>query len=313
LGNNIIVQNSTAHDVGGDGILVTQWTNATMQNNVVYHTGLCSNCSGSSSGLWEWWCNSCTVQNNESYNNLSGDANDGGDFDIDFYNNNNIVQYNYGHDSVGYCVSVFGSASSVDNNSIIRYNVCSNNDQWAANAAQGEIFLNTWNGGALNGVQIYNNTIYFNPAAPTSVLNTMGGTYTGSSPVFFENNIIYSAVPGMIATTSAFKLDYNIYWTTAGASPQWTWNGTTYTSLADYQAASSQDAHSIVADPMLNTPTSHSTGMPTSAFTLETGSPAIGAGTNVCSGISQCTMGSQDFFGNPLPANDAGYNIGAYQ
>jgi hypothetical protein len=313
LGNNIIVQNSTAHDVGGDGILVTQSTNATMQNNVVYHTGLCSNCSGSSSGLWEWWCNSCTVQNNESYNNLSGDANDGGDFDIDFYDNNNIVQYNYGHDSVGYCVSVFGSASSVDNNSIIRYNVCSNDDQWAANAAQGEIFLNTWNGGALNGVQIYNNTIYFNPAAPASVLNTQGGTYTGSSPVFFENNIIYSAVPGMIATTSAFKLDYNLYWATAGASPQWTWNGTTYTSLADYQAASSQDAHSIVADPMLNSPTSHSIGMPTSAFTLETSSPAIGAGTNVCFGISQCTMGTQDFFGNPLPANDTGYNIGAYQ
>jgi hypothetical protein len=162
-------------------------------------------------------------------------------------------------------------------------------------------------------VRIYNNTIYFNPAAPSSVLNTQGGTYTGSSPVFFENNIIYSAVPGMIATTSAFKLDYNIYWSAGGASPQWTWNGTTYKSLADYQAASSQDAHSIVADPMLNNPTSHSTEMPTSAFTLETGSPAIGAGTNVCIGISGCTMGTQDFFGNPLPANSAGYNIGAYQ
>jgi hypothetical protein len=56
LGNNITVQNSTAHDVGGDGILVMTASNVLMQNNVTYHTGLCSACTGSTPGaLWEWF------------------------------------------------------------------------------------------------------------------------------------------------------------------------------------------------------------------------------------------------------------------
>jgi hypothetical protein len=33
----------------------------------------------------------------------------------------------------------------------------------------------------------------------------------------------------------------------------------------------------------------------------------------VCAGISGCTMGTQDFFGNPLPASGTGLNIGAFQ
>jgi hypothetical protein len=314
LGSKVTVQSSTAHDVYGDGILILELTNGTIENSVVYHTGLCPNCGSSTpGGLWEWWCHTCTIQNNESYDNQTWSAHDGGDFDIDYYNSDNIVQYNYGHDSAGYCISVFGAENSVDTNSIVRYNVCSNNAQNPATSYQGDVFLSTWDGGSLNCVQIYNNTFYWNPATPASLLNTAAATYNGSSPTFFENNIVYSAVPGLVATTSAFALDYNIYWTTGSGSPQWSWNGNTYNSVAAYQAASTQEAHSLVADPMLDNPTSHSTGMPTSAFRLETGSPAIGAGTNVCTGITGCTMGSQDFFGNPLPANGSGYNIGAYQ
>jgi hypothetical protein len=64
---------------------------------------------------------------------------------------------------------------------------------------------------------------------------------------------------------------------------------------------------------MLNTPSYHSVDRPTAAFTLLPGSAAIGAGTDVCSGIvGTCSMGDQDFWGNPLPT-DSGYNIGAWQ
>jgi hypothetical protein len=52
--------------------------------------------------------------------------------------------------------------------------------------------------------------------------------------------------------------------------------------------------------------------MSKTAFTLQTNSPAIGAGTNICDGISGCSMGTQDFFGTLLPST-AGFNIGAYQ
>lgn len=289
-------------------------TNGTIQNSVVYHTGLCPNCASTPSGLWEWYCHTCTIQNNESYANQTWNTHDGGDFDIDYYNSDNIVQYNYGHDSAGYCIAFFGAENAVDIHNVFRYNVCSNNARSVSNAWQGDVFLSTWNGGSLSGVEIYNNTFYWNPATPAPLLNTMQASYSGSAPTFFENNIVYSAVPSLVATTSDFKLDYNIYWTTAPGVPRWAWNGVSHTSLSTYQAVSSQDAHSRFTNPLLIDPTSHSTGIPSaSAFVLQSGSPAIGAGTDVCAGINECFMGSQDFFGNPLPINGTGYNIGAYQ
>ena len=68
------------------------------------------------------------MQFNEAYGNgTPNNAKDGGAFDIDYYNSNNTYQYNYGHDNMAYCVAIFGSGNSATVNSIVRYNVCSNN------------------------------------------------------------------------------------------------------------------------------------------------------------------------------------------
>jgi hypothetical protein len=287
LGNNVTIQNSTVHDVYGDGILLESVSNGLLQNDVVHNSGLCPHnpgCISTPVGLWELYCHTCTVQNNESYANQSWSPWDGGDYDIDVWNNNNLVQYNYGHDSAGYCVSVFSANSVVGTDNVIRYNVCSNNSQLVNSPDPGEIFMNTWNGGSLNGVQIYNNTFYWNPATPGPAFNTVFASYSGTDAKFFKNNIIYSTVPYLVQTTSDFALDNNIYWT-VGAAPDWNMDGTDYTDLASYQSASAQDAHSLYTDPMLNNPTYHIVGRPTSAFTLMPGSPALGAGTNVCSGV----------------------------
>jgi hypothetical protein len=261
------------------------------------------------------YCHTCVIQNNESYDIQDYSMWDGGDYDIDVWNTNNIVQYNYGHDSIGYCVSVFSADNVVSTDNIIRYNVCSNNARLANSPDSGEIFMNT-NGaaisGTLDGVQVYNNTFYWNPATPGPAFNTVNANFSGTNSNFFKNNIIYSTVPYLIQTTSDFALDNNIYWT-VGAAPDWSLNGVDYTSFASYQSASGQDAHSLFTDPMLNTPSYHSVDRPTAAFTLLPGSAAIGAGTDVCSGIvGTCSMGDQDFWGNPLPT-DSGYNIGAWQ
>ena len=146
---------------------------------------------------------------------------------------------------------------------------------------------------------------------PYYAFHTVDANFTGTNPNLFENNIIYSTVPYLTQTTSDFTLDNNIYFTT-GATPDWSFNGTDYTSLASYQSASGQDAQSLFTDPMLNNPMYDDVGRPVSAFTLLPGSPAIGSGANVCAGVSGCSMGTQDFWGNPLPTN-SGYNIGAWQ
>ena len=312
LGSNVTVQNSTAHDIYGDGILISELNNGLLQMNVVYNTGLCPNCTGSTPvGLWEWYCHTCTVQFNESYANQSWGG-DGGDFDIDYYNNNNVVQYNYGHDSAGYCVAFFGAGGRASVDNIFRYNVCSNNGRRSDLSKQGEVFLHTWDEGSLNGVQIYNNTFYWNPASNAAAFNTSDAMFSGSNPRFFKNNILYTTVTGMIQATSGFVLDNNIYWTTSAYPPTWQVDTTTYTTFRAYQAGANQDLHSDYSDPMLSNPDYHTAGSPSTAFHLLSGSPANCAGTDVCIGMSGCSMGTQDFWGHHFPAGRV-YSIGAYQ
>ena len=312
LGSNVTVQNSTAHDIYGDGIFIGELHDGLLQTNVVYNSGLCPKCTDSTPvGLWEWYCHKCTVQNNESYANQSWGG-DGGDFDIDYYNDDNVVQYNYGHDSAGYCVAFFGAGERASNDNIFRYNVCSNNGRRSDLSKQGEIELYTWDQGSLNGVQIYNNTFYWNPASNAAALSAGTATFSGTDPRFFKNNIIYATVPGMIQAISGIVLDKNIYWTTSSSPPTWQVQGVTYSSFNAYQAGTRQDIHSHYRDPVLNSPNYHAVGRPTTAFQLLPGSPARRTGADVCSGISGCSMGAQDFWGYPLPGGIT-YNIGAYQ
>ncbi len=318
LGNNVTIQNSTVYNIYGLGMTLFAVSNGLMQNNVVHNTGQCPPNPGCGSatpvGLMDLYCHTCTMQGNESYSNQDWSPWDGGDFDIDVWNTSNIVQYNYGHDSIGYCVSIFTGDNVVSSNNIIRYNVCSNDAQLVNSPDPGEIFMNSAAdgiSGTFDGVQIYNNTFYWNPATPGPAFDTVLASFSGANPNFFKDNIIYSTVPYLTQTTSDFALDSNIYWT-VGAAPDWNIDGTDYTDLASYQSASGQDTHSTYTDPMLKTPAYHTVGRPASAFTLMPGSPAIGAGANVCSGITGCSMGSQDFWGNPLPSGSS-YNIGAWQ
>src|SRR5208283_4743885 len=139
-----------------------------MQNNVVYHSGMCANCTGSTPvGLWNWFSNGVIAQNNESYANQTwASANtDGGDFDIDMWNQNVTYQYNYGHDSQGYCFLIEGydnvapdTSISATSNSVVRYNICAGNV--THDTGIGEILIYNYGNGLLDGVQVYNNTIY---------------------------------------------------------------------------------------------------------------------------------------------------------
>jgi hypothetical protein len=77
--------------------------------------------------------------------------------------------------------------------------------------------------------------------------------------------------------------------------------------------ASNPEPHGIYnQDPLVNSLGYDGTGRPTTQWTLQTGSPAINAGTNACTGLTGCTMGTRDFFGDPIPLGGP-FDIGADQ
>ena len=316
-GNNITIQNSLVHDVAGDGLVVNNAQNVLIQGNVVYNTGQCTVCSGSTpNSLWTYNSTNVDVRYNESYGAKTW-GNDGGGLDIDYWSTNSTVEYNYSHDNAGYCVSVFGGESLATTNSVIRYNVCSSNNNSSTYPGQtpGDVWIFAFDGGSINGVQVYNNTSYWNPQLSNDAelqVNAESGTtlFSGSLPNFYKNNVVYSTASQVESSiAAAISIDYNDYYTTSGTL-YWEYSGTSYSSFSSYTAGSGADQHGLNSNPNLTSPTYHAGGISSTAFTPGSGSPVIDAGVNVCAFVSSCSPGTHDFFGNAVPQG-AGFDIGA--
>jgi hypothetical protein len=307
FGTDITIRNSIVHNVYGDGITLFYVQNGLIEYSVAYDTGQqpAPQTIGTPSSIWTWSCYDCTVQFNESYRAGSPDV-DAGCYDIDWGTHNNLYQYNYGHDSAGYCLSVFGAGGLTTTNAVLRYNICANNARRADLALrQGDVLLSTWDGGHLDGVQIYNNTFYWNPAKVAPLLLNHA-SFAGSGMNIFANNLIYAVQPWFIESDRSLALDHNLYWYSGEAQPVWFYDGKVYNQFVGFQQTSQQEAGGLFADPGLSEPTYHADGKPIDAFHLQSASPAIDAGMDLSS------MGSRDFFGGSIPAGST-YDIGAFE
>ena len=313
---NITIQNSTVHDTFGDGIAIYMSRNGTIQNNVVYRSGMepPPEDIGTPVGLW-WWSSSNMVgQFNESYDNHSPGV-DGGGYDIDYWSTNSTMQYNYGHDNGAYCMSVFAKSGETRTN-ILRYNICAGNGTdhtYLKETPQGktteeilpgqsEIYFCTWEGGRLVDTWIYSNTFYINSTGNPSATGLFDVCPAGTDIErngIFRNNLVVSEIPnvlGDVATANNRDRDYNFYYYTGG-------------NFADPKP----EPHAIYnQDPLVNGLGYHGIGRPTTEWTLQAGSPAINSGTNACTGLSGCSVGTHDFFGNPIPVGGA-FDIGAHE
>ena len=317
--NNITVRNATVWNAHNDGIFVFSSNNVLIETSVAWDTGIQPVSENHTpNGIWTWDCDNCVLQFNESSLAHSPEW-DGGGFDIDYYSHNTTLQYNYGHDNDAYCVGIFGGdgADSTTNNTF-RYNVCSNNARDASyqEKRQGEIYITVWSSGNIQDSYIYNNTIYWNPAGPfyaIKLFNIWHGKAINNTNIY--NNIIYSASPNLMNVSSSYTgqthLNNNLYWYTGAGSPVFTF-GSTYTSFSAYKTGSGQDANGLYADPLLNSPTYHANGFPTTQFTLQSGSPAINAGANLVALGVVSNVGTRDFYGNPIPQSGA-FDIGAHE
>jgi Right handed beta helix region len=206
---HVQVINSITHDVQGDGIVVFSSHDALIAHSLAWHTGMeHQETIGTPNAIWTWRCTDCVVEDNEAFLADSPGV-DGGAFDIDFGNSHNTVRRNYGHDTDGYCVSVFG-AFGPTTASVVEDNLCRANGLAPRLAQrQGAILLMTWQGGSIDGLLVKNNRVEWNPPGDTPAVR--GGADLRSTGVVFSGNQIRSSGISFIDPELKYAGDHNIY------------------------------------------------------------------------------------------------------
>ncbi len=242
---NVVIRNSTVHDVQGDGIVLFRVRGGTIENSVAWNTGMqITETIGTPNAIWTWMCDDCTVVGNEAYLTDSPGV-DGGAFDIDYGNTKNSVLDNYGHDTQGYCVAVFG-AGFVTRQSTVRGNLCIDNGRSPRMAKyQGAIFLLSWNGGSIDGLTMEDNTIYWSPYENAPALLNNGNIKAGTA--VFRNNTIDSTAPWMVDSNTSLSFTHNQYSYFGDGNPEWRYGTQRFTSLGELQAGTHQENSSNFA------------------------------------------------------------------
>ncbi|WP_405976364.1 LamG domain-containing protein [Streptomyces sp. NBC_00988] len=254
---NVVIQNNTLTDMGGNDIVCVFCASPVVQYNVATNNGY----RYSGAGLWTAWSTNGQWQYNEVARQWRSLV-DGQAFDIDNHSSGTVVQYNYSHDNpFGFqeycCASGFAAKTSV-----VRYNISQNDG--ASNA----VFP------LLSGVdtgstaQVYNNTVYLGPGDNGEITDgTPNGTLT------FSNNIIYNLGTGGYSTTGTTWTHNLFYGNHPGTEPS--------------------DSAKVTTDPLFVTPGGAASGLSSAAaYKLRTGSPALGAGVLVSGNGGQDYFGN---------------------
>jgi hypothetical protein len=241
-GSNVTIRNSLVHDVYGDGIILFIVQNGLIERSAAWRTGQQPiKTIGTPNAIWTWMCNECTVQFNESWLSSSPEK-DGGAFDIDWGDRNNVVQFNYGHQSKRYCAAIYG-AERLETTGTIRDNLCIANSQGPKSGTDFEYY--TWNSGWVGGSSIEHNVSCLAPQAESPVLwaTTDLNALDVRGLNRFHHNKVYSTGRLLVDAYSPLQLDFNSYWSTAKGSPRFNFNKVSYEGFQAYQAGSGQDAN----------------------------------------------------------------------
>jgi hypothetical protein len=214
---NVTIRNSIVHDIDGDGIVLFSVDGGLIERSAAWLTGLQPRLTiGTPNGIWTWTCNKCVVRHTEGFW-IDSPGVDGGVYDID---------WNYGHDAMGYCAAVFAAGKQITTNSIIRNNLCIDNGRSPKLARrQGDLYISTWDGGKLDGVEIYGNTFVWTAPINAPILQIDHADFTGTRPNVFRDNAILSTVPSLVHSSKDLKLTGNTWWYTGMGRPNWSYGG----------------------------------------------------------------------------------------
>jgi hypothetical protein len=239
---DVTIRNSIVHDVDGDGIVLFRAENGRIEKSAAWRTGLQERETiGTPNGIWTWTCKNCIVEQTEGFW-IDSPGVDGGVYDIDWGNDDNVVQHNYAHDAQGYCAAIFGAGKLVTTNSVIRDNVCVNNGRSPKLARrQGDIYTSTWDGGSLDGIRIERNTIVWNPPIDAPAVQMSGTEFSGSRPNVVAGNVLYSSVANLVRSGPPVRFEGNVYWRSGGAPAEWSYGGRNFTGIEKWREIAPTD------------------------------------------------------------------------
>jgi hypothetical protein len=189
-------------------------------------------------------------------------------------------------------VSIFGAEGEpgFSHNSTIRRNLCVNNGRSPRLAQrQGAVYLSTWNAGKLDGFDISQNTIYWNPPTDTAAIVNEAIMQAGA-PSVFRDNVIVSTVPTVLRSTANVDLTGNLYWTLPGSVPSWTYGANVFHTLSSLSSATGQEKHGLYTDPLLNARFQPANTLRNA--TPHQGCPADLYGVGVTAAAADCGMGA---------------------
>lgn len=212
---DILIRNAAVHDVQGDGIVLFSAKDSTITHSLAWHTGMQHQQSiGTPNAIWTWQCNHCLVEDNEAFL-VDSPGVDGGAFDIDWGNTANTVRNNFGHDTVGYCVAIFG-ANGPTRDSVVDSNLCLHNGLSPRLAQrQGAILLMTWGTGSIEGTTISNNRVDWHPGGDTPVVQT--GAQLQATNVVLSGNQFHTAGLQLVDDVLQYTGTKNLYFLEDGS------------------------------------------------------------------------------------------------
>jgi len=315
----------------GSGLKIYDVGGATIERCVAYRNGQnCKNRKGGPVGIWAFNSNDVTIQHCESYENKTGNGSDGGGFDLDGGMTDSVIQYCYSHENqgYGYLLAQFNGARPFSGNSI-RYNISQNDGR-----ADNEGAINVWDyygGSQLQNTQVYNNTIFIQPALQGTPAAVKFLSPVASS-VCFRNNLFITTGGVRLVWAEGFRVggafQQNDYWPSGGTF-QIQWGATTYGSLRAWRDATNQERIVIrqgtfdlggSGDPLFRGPLpiampqggDSTPPLALRAYKLQSISPVIDRGLNLFMRLFRVDPGSQDLYGTPLFYGSS-FDIGAHE
>lgn len=185
---HVVVRGNHLDHLAGDGIVATGTAGAVLERNVVID----GNRAGTSftqpgaicdAGIWAFDANGTIIQYNE-VSHMEFNGCDGTGYDVDYDQDNTVVQYNYSHDNAGGFILLCTDAQP--RQAVVRYNLSVDD---AATLNESPCDVSSGQVGTLDGLRVYNNTFVAPKPQVTLELTPLKSLF-GPGDFAFKNNIV---------------------------------------------------------------------------------------------------------------------------